>query len=223
MTFDLIIVAALIILGVLFMLIEIFLLPGISIAGIAGAIFLIGGIAYAYLFLGSTAGNVTLAAAAVALGGTFVWMLRSKTLRRISLDTSIESTIDNTNLQKMAVGDTGIAVSRLNPIGKVMVHDIVAEGKSVDGEFIEEDSEIEVVKIETYHVLVKRKKSEVYPATPEKATGQEPGMGVSEISSKQTTPEKGAGQEPVNLQPGEKKAAEQEPVNLQPDKETLSD
>jgi len=211
MTFDLIIVAALIILGVLFMLIEIFLLPGISIAGIAGAIFLIGGIAYAYLFLGSTAGNVTLAASVAALGGTFVWMLRSKTLRRISLDTSIESTIDNTNLQKMAVGDTGIAVSRLNPIGKVMVHDIVAEGKSVDGEFIEEDSEIEVVKIETYHVLVRRKESGVHPATPEKAAGQEPGMGVSEISSEQTTPEKGAGQEPVNLQPGEKKAAEQKP------------
>jgi membrane-bound ClpP family serine protease len=224
MTFDLIIVAALIILGVLFMLIEIFLLPGISIAGIAGAIFLIGGIAYAYLFLGSTAGNVTLAAAAVALGGMFVWMLRSKTLRRISLDTSIESTIDNTNLQKMAVGDTGIAVSRLNPIGKVMVHDIVTEGKSVDGEFIEEDSEIEVVKIDTYHVLVRRKENGVHPATPEKVAGQEPVnlqpgkkaaeqepvMGGSEIPSEHATPEKVTGQEPVNLQPGEK-APEQKP------------
>ena len=60
------------------MLVEIFLLPGISIAGIAGAIFLIGGIVYAYMFLGSTAGNVTLAASAVALGGTFVWLLKSK-------------------------------------------------------------------------------------------------------------------------------------------------
>jgi len=174
MTLDLIIVAALIILGILFMLIEIFLLPGISVAGIAGAVFLIGGITYAYLFLGSTAGNVTLAASVVALGGTFVWLLKSKSLRKISLDTNIESTVDNTNLQKMAVGDTGIAVSRLNPIGKVMVNDIVAEGKSVDGEFIEEDSEIEIVKVETSNVLVKRKESGEQSATYEEATKQGP-------------------------------------------------
>ncbi|HBG58114.1 NfeD family protein [Proteiniphilum sp. UBA1028] len=157
MTLNLIIVIALLILGVLFMLVEIFLLPGISIAGIAGAIFLIGGIAYAYLFLGSTAGNISLAASAAALGGTFVWLLRSKSLRKISLDTNIESTVDNTNLQKMVAGDTGITISRLNPIGKVMVNDVVAEGKSMDGEFIDEDTEIEIVKVETYNVLVKRK------------------------------------------------------------------
>ena len=35
MTFELLIVVALILLGILFMLVEIFLLPGISIAGIA--------------------------------------------------------------------------------------------------------------------------------------------------------------------------------------------
>ena len=157
MTLDLIIVIALLVLGALFMLVEIFLLPGISIAGIAGAIFLTGGIAYAYLFMGATAGNISLAASAATLGITFVWLLRSKSLRKISLNTNIESTVDNTSLRKMAVRDTGIAVSRLNPIGKVMVNGVVAEGKSVDGEFIDEDTGIEVVKIETYNVLVKRK------------------------------------------------------------------
>ncbi|MCE5206293.1 MAG: hypothetical protein LLF80_09355 [Porphyromonadaceae bacterium] len=157
MTLDLIIVISLLALGVLFMLVEIFLLPGISIAGIAGAVFLIGGIAYAYIFMGTTAGNISLAASAAALGGTFVWLLRSKSLRKISLNTNIESTVDNTNLQKMAAGDAGITVSRLNPIGKVMVNGIVVEGKSVDGEFIDEDTDIEVVKVETYNVLVKRK------------------------------------------------------------------
>ncbi|MGI5841672.1 MAG: NfeD family protein [Patescibacteria group bacterium] len=139
------------------MLIEIFLLPGISIAGIAGAIFLIGGITYAYLFMGTTAGNISLASSAIALGGSFFWLLRSKSLQKISLNTNIESTVDNSSLQKIAVGDTGTAISRLNPIGKVMVNDVVIEGKSVNGEFIDEDSEIEVVKVETYNVLVKRK------------------------------------------------------------------
>lgn len=157
MTLHIIVVIAVILLGILFMMIEIFLLPGISIAGIAGAIFIVGGIAYSYMFIGNTAGNITLAASAVSLGGAFVGLLKSKSLRKISLDTNIENTVDNSNLLKMSVGDTGSTISRLNPIGKVLVNDVEAEGKSFDGEFIEEDTEIEVVKVETYNVLVKRK------------------------------------------------------------------
>ena len=157
MTLHIIVVISVILLGILFMLIEIFLLPGISIAGIAGAIFLIGGIVYSYMFLGSTAGNVTLAASAVTLGLTFFGLLKSKSLERISLNTNIDDKVDNSYLLKIAVGDIGVAVSRLNPIGKVLVNDVEAEGKSYDGEFIEEDTEIVVVKVETYNVLVKRK------------------------------------------------------------------
>lgn len=159
MTLDLIVIIAVILLGVVFMLIEIFLLPGISIAGIAGAIFLIGGIIYAYIFQGSTVGNITLAGTAVLMGGSFFWLLKSKSLRKISLDTNIEGKVDTSYLQQIAVGDTGVAVSRLNPIGQVLINDIEAEGKSFDGEFIDEDTEVEVVKIETYNVLVKRKES----------------------------------------------------------------
>ena len=107
--------------------------------------------------MGNTAGNISLASTAVALGGSFFWLLRSKSLQRISLNTNIESTVDNSYLKKMVAGDTGVAISRLNPIGKVMVNDVVVEGKSVDGAFIDEDTEIEIVKVETYNVLVKRK------------------------------------------------------------------
>jgi membrane-bound ClpP family serine protease len=156
MTFELLIVVALILLGILFMLVEIFLLPGISIAGIAGTIMLIGGILYAYLFIGNTAGNITVAASAVAMGTSFFWLLKSKSLRKISLETNIESKVDNSDLAKISVGDTGVALSRLNPTGKVMVNDLTVEGKSFNGEFIDEDEKIEVVRIDTYQIQVKR-------------------------------------------------------------------
>jgi len=158
MTFEILIVVALILLGILFMLAEIFLLPGISIAGIAGAIFLIGGIVYSYLFIGSIAGNITLAATAMAMGASFFLLLNSKSLRKISLETNIESKVDNSDLGKISVGDTGIALSRLNPTGKVMVNDLTVEGKSFNGEFIDDDDEIEVVRIDTYQIQVVRKK-----------------------------------------------------------------
>ena len=157
MTLELLIVVALVLVGILFMLAEIFLLPGISVAGIAGAIFLIGGIVYSYLFIGSTAGNITLTASAIAMGASFFLLLKSKSLRRISLETNIESKVDNSDLGKISVGDTGIALSRLNPTGKVMVNELMVEGKSFNGEFIDEEEKIEVIRIDTYQIQVVRK------------------------------------------------------------------
>jgi hypothetical protein len=46
-------------------------------------------------------------------------------------------------------------VSRLNPIGKVVIDDVEMEGKSFDNEFIEEEAEIEVVKVDSVNVMVK--------------------------------------------------------------------
>jgi membrane-bound ClpP family serine protease len=163
MPLTLILVIALISIGIIFLLIEFFLLPGISIAGIAGAIFLVGGIVYAYIFLGATAGNISVAASAVTLGGLFLWLLKSKSLRKISLETNIEEKVDNSHLQQAKVGDTGIAVSRLNPIGKVMINDVQMEGKSFDNEFIEEEAEIEVVRVDSMNVIVKRLESSTLP------------------------------------------------------------
>lgn len=159
LTISIVIVASIILLGILFMLIEFFLLPGISIAGVAGALFLLGGIIYAYLYLGNTGGNITLATAALAFGISFIWLLKSKSLRKIALNTEINESVDNSDLRKIHVGDCGVTVSRLNPIGKVMVNNVVVEGKNADGEWIEEDTEIEIVKIESYNVLVTRKQN----------------------------------------------------------------
>lgn len=158
MTLNILIVLVVVALAIIFLLIEIFLLPGISIAGIAGAALLIGGVAYAYMFLGSTEGTITLIGSLVLLAVAFVWLVKSKSLQKIGLKANIDDTVDNSELLKIKPGDTGIAISRLNPIGKVMINDVVVEGKSIDGDFINEESEIEVVQVDTYHVIVKQKK-----------------------------------------------------------------
>ena len=69
--------------------------------------------------------------------------------------------MDNSQLAKISVGDTGVALSRLNPIGQVLVNDVEVLGKSYDGEFIDEETEVEVVKVKTYNILVKKKQSEI--------------------------------------------------------------
>ena len=159
MTFNLIIVALVVLLGIIFLLAEIFLLPGITISGIAGFIFLVGGIAYAYMYIGTMAGNLTLIISALLIMGSFIYFIKSKSLRRISLNTNIDSKVDNSDLKKINIGDEGITQSRLNPIGKVFINDLTVEAKSIDGQMIDEDTVVVVNKVDWSNILVSRKES----------------------------------------------------------------
>ncbi len=159
MTFNLIIVTLVVLLGIIFLLAEIFLLPGITISGIAGFIFLVGGIAYAYMYIGTTAGNLTLIISALLIMGSFIYFIKSKSLRRISLKTNIDSKVDNSDLKKINIGDEGITQSRLNPIGKVFINDLTVEAKSIDGQMIDEDTVVVVNKVDWSNILVSRKES----------------------------------------------------------------
>ena len=160
MTFDLIIVTLVILLGIIFLLAEIFLLPGITISGIAGFIFLVGGIAYAYMYMGTMAGNMTLIISAFLIMGSFLYFIKSKSLRRISLTTNIDSKVDMSDLEKIKVGDVGITQSRLNPMGKVFINDLTVEAKSIDGQMIDEDTEVVVNKVDWANIIVSRKESQ---------------------------------------------------------------
>ena len=154
MTFDLIIVTLVILLGIIFLLAEIFLLPGITISGIAGFIFLVGGIAYAYMYMGTMAGNMTLIISAFLIMGSFLYFIKSKSLRRISLTTNIDAKVDTSDLKKINVGDIGITQSRLNPMGKVFINNLTVEAKSIDGQMIDEDTEVVVIKVDWSNIIV---------------------------------------------------------------------
>ncbi len=159
MTFDLIIVSLVILLGIIFLLAEIFLLPGLTVSGIAGFIFLVGGIAYAYMYMGTRAGNFTLVISTFLLLGSFLYFIKSKSLRRIALTTNIDAKVDTSDLLKIKKGDIGITQSRLNPIGKVFINDLTVEAKSIDGEMIDEDTEVEVIKVDWSNILVSKTKA----------------------------------------------------------------
>ncbi len=161
MTFNLIIVTLVVLLGIIFLLAEIFLLPGITISGIAGFIFLVGGIAYAYMYIGTMAGNLTLIISALLIMGSFIYFIKSKSLRRISLNTKIDSKVDNSDLKKINIGDEGITQSRLNPIGKVFINDLTVEAKSIDGQMIDEDTVVVVNKVDWSNILVSKKESQI--------------------------------------------------------------
>jgi membrane-bound ClpP family serine protease len=88
---------------------------------------------------------------------TLVFALRSKTWRRFKLNASISSTVEGRIEEgQIKPGDSGIAISRLAPMGKARINEMVVEAKS-QGDFIDQKSEIVVVKIEDNKVIVKPK------------------------------------------------------------------
>lgn len=148
MGLDIVIIAVLVILGIVLLMAEIFLLPGFTIAGIAGGISLVGAIAYAFIYVGDTAGWITILVSIVASVGFFIYLVKSKAMDRIGLKTEIDSTVDQTDIKTVSVGDRGITESRLNPIGKANFNGVIIEAKSIDGEYIDEDVNVIAVKIE---------------------------------------------------------------------------
>ena len=155
MGLDILIIVFVMIAAIGLLLAEIFLLPGITIAGIAGGLFAVGGIVYAYT-IGMTAGNITLASSIVTFGGIFLWLLRSDSFHRVSLKTNIESTLESPRDMDLKVGDEGFTLSRLAPIGKARFGHITIEAKSPN-EFIDENTPVVIVHIEGYHVVVEKK------------------------------------------------------------------
>jgi membrane-bound ClpP family serine protease len=154
---DIAVVVTLLLVGVILMLIEIFLIPGLSVAGIGSLIFLGGAVFYAYSFLGSAAGHLTFISAIVLLVIAIWIFLRSKALEKMSLKAEIDGKNDPLADVEVKEGDEGVSVSRLAPMGKIKVNGHVMEAKSMD-EFVDENTPVVVIKVLQTNVIVERKK-----------------------------------------------------------------
>lgn len=148
----LVIIGVLLVLGVIMMVIEIFLLPGFSIAGIMGIFFLLAGIVKAFMF-SMEAGFLVSLIALLSMALAIYLFMRSKTLNRLSLQESIDSKVDPLKNIDVKVGDHAVTLSRLAPIGKIKVNDKVVEAKSVK-DFIDDGVEVVVVAVDSTNVEV---------------------------------------------------------------------
>lgn len=145
-------IISLIIIGLLLLFAEILLIPGVGIAGILGLVSLGGACFYAFNQLGSTVGAIVTAVNVALVVGLSIYVLRAKTWKRLSLDTNIDSkAVADTGL---AVGDRGVTVSRLAPMGSVRFDTELVEVKALEG-FVDPEVEVEIVLMEDGKIYVK--------------------------------------------------------------------
>ena len=152
---DILIIALLIIAAAVLLLVELFITPGITVAGFLSAGCFIYANYHAFAYLGTGGGFVTLAVSAVVCIGSLVWFMRSKTLDKIALTTNITSSIDRSAETGVQLGDEGIATTRLALIGYAEINGKIVEVKSDDG-FIDEKTPVKVCRLTDGTVFVCR-------------------------------------------------------------------
>ncbi len=150
----------LIVLGILLFVVEFLLIPGVTIAGIGGAVLMGVAVYMSYKTHGNTVGNYTLIATLILTIGGFAYALRAKTWKRLALNKDIDGRVE-VGLEKetIKVGDRGESITRMAPIGKVLINGLVVEGKSQRG-FLDQHTPVEVIKVLNTQVIIKSIKEE---------------------------------------------------------------
>jgi len=145
-----------ILIGLIFMVLEVLVIPGFGFAGVIGFILVAIGVWQTYAAYGLMAGHLVLAGTFVMTVLILFLSLRSKTWKRLALSDEIDSKVNVIDLEKVKPGDKGKTVSRLAPMGKALIHGEYYE-VSTTGDFIDQQTEVVITRIEHNKIIVKRK------------------------------------------------------------------
>lgn len=152
---DILIIIALVAAAILLLLVELFLIPGLSLAGLAAGGCFVYANYYAFTHLGTAGGAVTLVVSLLACIAALVGFMRSKTLDRIALKRNITSKVENPAASSVKVGDHGVATTRLALIGYAEINGAIIEVKST-GELLDADTPLIVKRIVDGTILVQK-------------------------------------------------------------------
>jgi membrane-bound ClpP family serine protease len=150
-------VFALFVIGLVFLGLEV-VLPG-AILGIAGGLFLIGGVAVAWLEHGAQGGAIAFAVAVAAVGGLLFLELKVVPRTRLGRRLFLTKAIDGASQPPVAeraddvVGHEAVALTPLAPTGLVQVAGRRYEARCDSG-FAPEGARLRVVRVETFQLVV---------------------------------------------------------------------
>lgn len=144
----------LLLLGVVFLLGEMFFLPGITIAGLFGVAFSGAGIYLSYSYFGSDVGNMLFLVSVLVNALAFFYSFRSGLWKKFALNKVINSRVNEEDpLYLLNEGDIGIATTTLRPVGMVEVNGHRFEMSS-DAGMIDVGKPVKIVRIDGRKILV---------------------------------------------------------------------
>lgn len=153
---SLIVIVLIIALGLAFIFIELFLIPGTAFVGLLGLIVSGAGVYLTYDYHGNTWGHIVLLITALsAVGMLIVGLKRIAGLRWADADT-IDSRVNVLENLPVQVGDEGTAFNVLRPNGMATFGEHRLEVYSI-GEYIDSGTRVVITKVTHDRIYVKQK------------------------------------------------------------------
>lgn len=140
--------------GLLFLVAELVLLPGVSVGALLALVCYGSSIFLAFRDYGVVGGCIAILVVLLLSLVATVVSLRAKTWQRFSLEQQIRSSSMPRPEESLHAGDRGTTLSRLSPMGKVEIGGQVYEAKSLDA-YVDPRKEVEVVGFENFSVIVR--------------------------------------------------------------------
>lgn len=153
---ELFFLSMMILIGVVLLVVEVALIPGLGLTGIVGAAFMIAAIVYAFIGVSTLVGWLTLIGSILICVLLIVWAVYGKSLDKVALKEKIDSSVADPNIATLSVGMRGVAVTRLASIGNAEFDGTVVEVAVRNGNFVDADENVEIVLIQDGTVYVKK-------------------------------------------------------------------
>lgn len=147
----------LILLGLLLLFAELFVVPGVTIVGIAGLLFLGAGVWFTYDAFGFWAGNIALVLTIGVSAVVLIRSFRSRFWEKFQLTDAINSKAnddDEKDENPVALDEIGLALSALRPTGTARFGKRIREVECISG-FAAAGQSIQVIRREGNKIYVK--------------------------------------------------------------------
>jgi membrane-bound ClpP family serine protease len=148
-------IVVLILAGITLIIVELIFIPGTTVVGILGLIFTIAGIVFSYNEFGAAVGNYVLTATSVISLAVLYFSFRKGAWKKFSLKTSIDSKVNEGITSQFRVGDVGVAVSALRPMGTAEFAGKMVEVKT-NGDYLAPGTPVKVIEIQVNDILVEQ-------------------------------------------------------------------
>lgn len=150
------VVLSLILAGIVFLLLEIMVVPGATVVGLFGVVLVIAGVVVSFNQYGTEVGIITILGTLVVSLISIGIALRSNTWKKAMHSSALEGRVNVVEADMVIKGDEGISITRLNPMGKALIKEEYYEVTSKDN-LIAENTPIMVVKVDGNKIIVKSK------------------------------------------------------------------
>lgn len=138
--------------GILLIIVEIIFIPGTTIVGFMGGAMSAYAVLKAYVQFGSDTGHVFLMSTIVSMGLVLFLCLHYQVWNKFANTTTSEGkAFENLDLE-VTIGDKGISLSDLRPIGKAEINNKTYEVQTL-GEYCPHSTALVVVEV-THHKII---------------------------------------------------------------------